>query len=252
MLRASEGISAHGVDICAPRSHASNLLLHFNDAAKAATQFARRAATTGRRSTRPALEPGGPDCYSRLAYGVHGAIVEVDPDLCDVKIRRYVCIHDCGNMINPTIVEGQVLGGIAQGLGGALYERIEYDPEGNPLNANFVDFLVPYATEVPSVEVLHLETPTPLNPLGVKGVGEAGCIAVARGDRVGRGRCARAVRRRPLHQTPITPSDPRSRWTVTLRPDLQMRVSAPQSGGRISEAPPAASAERDFTVIEFV
>ena len=81
-------------------------------------------------------------------------------------------------MINPTIVEGQVLGGIAQGLGGAMYERIEYDREGNPLNANFVDFLVPYATEVPHVEVLHLETPSPLNPLGVKGVGEAGCIAV--------------------------------------------------------------------------
>ena len=70
------------------------------------------------------------------------------------------------------------MGGIAQGLGGAMYERVEYDREGNPLNANFVDFLVPYATEVPNVEVLHLETPSPLNPLGVKGVGEAGCIAV--------------------------------------------------------------------------
>ena len=81
-------------------------------------------------------------------------------------------------MINPMIVEGQVHGGIAQGLGGALYERLEYEPSGNLANANFVDFLVPYATEIPNIEVLHLETPSPLNPLGVKGVGEAGCIAV--------------------------------------------------------------------------
>src|SRR3981189_884449 len=73
---------------------------------------------------------------STWAYGVHAAIVEVDPDLCSVKIRRYVCIHDCGNMINPTIVDGQVLGGIAQGIGGALYERLEFEPNGNLLNAN--------------------------------------------------------------------------------------------------------------------
>ena len=70
------------------------------------------------------------------------------------------------------------MGGIAQGFGGALYERVEFDPAGNPINANFVDFLIPYATEIPNVEILHLETPSPLNPLGVKGVGEAGCIAV--------------------------------------------------------------------------
>ena len=89
-----------------------------------------------------------------------------------------MCIHDCGNMISRMMVEGQVHGGIAQGLGGALYERLEYEPSGNLANANFVDFLVPYATEIPNIEVLHLETPSPLNPMGVKGVGEAGCIAV--------------------------------------------------------------------------
>ncbi len=70
------------------------------------------------------------------------------------------------------------MGGIAQGVGGALYEHLEFEESGNLANANFVDFLVPYATEIPNIEVLHLETPTPLNPLGVKGVGEAGCIAV--------------------------------------------------------------------------
>ncbi len=191
---------------------ASNPLRYaFNDAAQAATQFAPASRHDG-----PPLDEGqhpgleATDYYSPAcatwAYGVHGAIVEVDPDLCDVKIRRYVCIHDCGNMINPTIVEGQVLGGIAQGLGGAMYERIEYDPEGNPLNANFVDFLVPYATEVPNVEVLHLETPTPLNPLGVKGVGEAGCIAVGAVIASGVADALEPFGAGRFLETPITPS----------------------------------------------
>jgi aerobic carbon-monoxide dehydrogenase large subunit len=123
-----------------------------------------------------------------------------------VKILKYVCIHDCGNMINPTIVEGQVMGGIAQGLGGALYERVEYDTEGNPLNANFVDFLVPYATEVPAVEILHLETPSPLNPLGVKGVGEAGCIAVGPVIASAVEDALRSLGAGKFHETPLTPS----------------------------------------------
>lgn len=163
---------------------ASNPLRYaFNEAAQAATQFASASRHDGPplpEGQAPGLEATdyySPPCAT-WAYGVHGALVEIDPDLCTVKIKKYVCIHDCGNMINPMIVEGQIHGGIAQGLGGALYERLEYEPSGNLANANFVDFLVPYATEIPNVEVLHLETPSPLNPLGVKGVGEAGCIAV--------------------------------------------------------------------------
>jgi len=163
---------------------ASNPLRYaFNEAAQAATQFAPASKHDG-----PPLADGeapgieATDYYSpsqsTWAYGMHAAVIEVDPALCTVKIRKYVCVHDCGNMINPTIVEGQVLGGIAQGIGGALYERLEYQPDGSLANANFADFLVPYATEIPDVKVLHLETPSPLNPLGVKGVGEAGCIAV--------------------------------------------------------------------------
>jgi CO/xanthine dehydrogenase Mo-binding subunit len=163
---------------------ASNPLRYaFNKAAQAATQFAPASKHDGpplAEGEAPGLE--ATEYYSppqsTWAYGVHAAIVEVDPDLCAVKIRKYICIHDCGNMINPMIVDGQVLGGIAQGIGGALYERLEYEPNGNLLNANFADFLMPYATEIPNVEVFHLETPSPLNPLGVKGVGEAGCIAV--------------------------------------------------------------------------
>ncbi|ARQ02618.1 aerobic carbon-monoxide dehydrogenase large subunit [Pseudorhodoplanes sinuspersici] len=163
---------------------ASNPLRYaFNKAAQAATQFAPASRHDGpplAEGEAPGLE--ATDYYSppasTWAYGVHAAIVEVDPGLCTVNIKKYVCIHDCGNMINPMIVEGQVLGGIAQGIGGALYERLDYQPDGNLANANFMDFLVPYATEIPNVSILHLETPSPLNPLGVKGVGEAGCIAV--------------------------------------------------------------------------
>ena len=183
----------------------------FNEAAQAATQFAPASRHDG-----PPLDEGqhpgleATDYYSPAcatwAYGVHGAIIEVDPDLCAVKIRKYVCIHDCGNMINPTIVEGQVMGGIAQGLGGAMYERVEYDPAGNPLNANFVDFLIPYATEVPRVEVLHLETPSPLNPLGVKGVGEAGCIAVGAVIASGVEDALAPLGAGKFRETPITPS----------------------------------------------
>jgi aerobic carbon-monoxide dehydrogenase large subunit len=89
---------------------------------------------------------------------------------------RYAVVHDCGTLINPTIVKGQVLGGVAQGVGGALYERMAYDDQGQLRNASFMDFLIPYATEVPSVDIDHLETPSPLNPLGIKGAGEAGVI----------------------------------------------------------------------------
>jgi aerobic carbon-monoxide dehydrogenase large subunit len=113
------------------------------------------------------------------ASGQHAAIVEVDPATGNVEFVRYVVVHDCGTLINPTIVEGQIHGGVAQGIGGALYERLHFDDSGQLVNASFMDFLMPTAMEVPDIEVAHLETPSPLNPLGVKGVGEAGTIPVA-------------------------------------------------------------------------
>ena len=191
---------------------ASNPLRYaFNKAAQAATQFAPASRHDGpplAEGQAPGLE--ATEYYSppqsTWAYGVHAAIVEVDPDLCSVKIRRYVCIHDCGNMINPTIVDGQVLGGIAQGIGGALYERLEFEPNGNLLNANFADFLIPYATEIPNVEVIHLETPSPLNPLGVKGVGEAGCIAVGAVLASGVEDALRPLCAAKFRHVPLTPS----------------------------------------------
>ena len=109
-------------------------------------------------------------------------------------------------MINPAIVEGQVMGGVAQGLAGTLYEKVEFDDYGNISNANFVDFLVPYATEIPKVEMFHLETPTPLNPLGVKGVGEAGCIATGATIASGLTDALKEFGHPKFRSTPITPS----------------------------------------------
>jgi carbon-monoxide dehydrogenase large subunit len=191
---------------------ASNPLRYaFNEAAQAATQFAPASRHDGpplADGEQPGLEATAyySPPQSTWAYGVHAAIVEVDPALCTVKLLKYVCIHDCGNMINPTIVEGQVLGGIAQGIGGALYERLEYQPDGNLANANFAEFLVPYATEIPDVKVLHLETPSPINPLGVKGVGEAGCIAVGAVVASGVEDALRPLCAAKFRQVPLTPS----------------------------------------------
>ncbi len=179
-----KGVEDRSVTLAEIATLANPLRYGFSKASETATQFAPAA-----RHDRPPLDEGkhpGIEAteyysppYATWSYGCHTAIVEVDPVRCTVAFKRYLCVHDCGKMINPTIVEGQVTGGLAQGIGGAFYERIEYDEDGNPRNASFMDFLMPYATEVPSVEMIHLETPSPLNPLGVKGVGEAGCIPVA-------------------------------------------------------------------------
>ena len=96
-----------------------------------------------------------------------------------MKILRYVALQDSGVLINPMMVEGQVHGGVAHGIGNALYEWMGYDDAGQPVTTTFADYLLPTATEVPMLETLYKETPSPLNPLGVKGVGEAGTIPAA-------------------------------------------------------------------------
>jgi CO/xanthine dehydrogenase Mo-binding subunit len=115
---------------------------------------------------------------SAWASGAHAAYVRVDPRTYRLEVLRYVVVHDCGRVINPLVLEGQIQGGVAQGIGGAFYERLAYDSEGQLRNASFMEFLMPYATEVPEVVIEHLETPSPLNPLGIKGAGEAGVIPV--------------------------------------------------------------------------
>lgn len=118
--------------------------------------------------------PPGTGAFSNAA---HGAVVEVDPATGEVKILRYVVVDDCGTVINPMVVHGQVVGGTAQGIGGALLEHLIYDENGQLLTGTLVDYLLPTSTDVPDIEVVSLHTPSPVTPLGMKGVGEGGAIA---------------------------------------------------------------------------
>jgi len=109
-------------------------------------------------------------------FGCHVAVVEVDVETGDARLIRHVAVDDCGTILNPMLVEGQVHGGVAQGAAQALYEEFVYDAEGNPLTTSLVDYAIPTIGEIPPIETLHIETPSPLNPLGAKGVGESGTI----------------------------------------------------------------------------
>jgi carbon-monoxide dehydrogenase large subunit len=109
-------------------------------------------------------------------FGAHVAVVEVDLDTGRVDLLRHVACDDCGRIMNPMIVAGQVHGGVAQGIAQALWEEFRYDDDGNPLTANFMDYAFPSAAELPSFERVAMETPTPRNPLGAKGIGESGTI----------------------------------------------------------------------------
>jgi carbon-monoxide dehydrogenase large subunit len=111
--------------------------------------------------------------------GAHAAVVEVDTETGDARLVRYVAVDDVGTVVNPIIVDGQVHGGITQGISTALYEEGVYDEEGNLQSSNFLTYLVPSAAELPSYELERTESPSPTNPLGVKGVGETGTIAAA-------------------------------------------------------------------------
>ena len=137
-----------------------------------------------RGAVQPGTEPGleattyfGPK-HGSTASGVHAMEVEVDLETCDVEIKRYVVVHDCGTVINPLILEGQIQGGVAQGIGNAFYEQILYDDDGQLLNGSFMDYLLPTSMDVPNIVGDHVVTPSPLNPLGIKGAGEAGAIPV--------------------------------------------------------------------------
>jgi carbon-monoxide dehydrogenase large subunit len=110
-------------------------------------------------------------------FGAHIAVVEVDPETGEVKLQRYIAVDDCGKVINPMIVEGQIHGGIVQGVGQALWEEAVYDDNGQLLSGTLMDYAVPRAEYFPKFELGMTETPTTVNPLGVKGIGETGTIA---------------------------------------------------------------------------
>jgi CO/xanthine dehydrogenase Mo-binding subunit len=137
-----------------------------------------------RGAVEPGTEPGleatayfGPN-YGATASGTHAMIVEVDPETMMVEIKRYVVVEDCGTVINPLILDGQIHGGVSLGIGNAFYEQLVFDDEAQLLNASFADYLIPTAAEIPRIEIAHEETKSPLNPLGTKGAGEAGAIPV--------------------------------------------------------------------------
>jgi carbon-monoxide dehydrogenase large subunit len=116
-----------------------------------------------------------PNCV--FPFGAHGCEVEVDRETGKVEITSYIAVDDCGNVINPMIVAGQVHGGVAHGIGQALYEGAVYDANGQLLTGSLVEYVIPSAVEVPSIQTHRTVTPSPTNPLGVKGIGEAGTIA---------------------------------------------------------------------------
>ena len=132
------------------------------------------------------VDPGGLESTSgykprrdsgTFSYAAHAVIVAVDPDLGDVEILDYVIVEDGGVLVNPMIVDGQIFGGLAQGIGTALYEEMPFDSAGQPLATTLADYLLPGPTEVPSPRMDHMETPSPYTKFGVKGIGEGGAIA---------------------------------------------------------------------------
>lgn len=137
-----------------------------------------------RGAVKPGSEPGleatdyfGP-AMGATSSGAHAMIIEIDPDSMQIKIDKYIAIHDCGEVLNPLILDGQIHGGVAQGIGNAFFEELAFDDSGTILNASLMDYLLPTAMDMPRMEIGHLSTPSPLNPLGVKGAGEAGAIPV--------------------------------------------------------------------------
>jgi carbon-monoxide dehydrogenase large subunit len=133
----------------------------------------------------PGMEPGLEDTafYDPenfvFPFGAHACVVDVDPETGKIEVVRYVAVDDCGPAINPMLIDGQVHGGIAQAIGQALFERVHYDETGQLVTGTFVDYALPSAAELPNFETDRTETPSPVNSLGVKGIGEAGTIAAS-------------------------------------------------------------------------
>jgi aerobic carbon-monoxide dehydrogenase large subunit len=122
-----------------------------------------------------------------------------------IKILRYAVLHDCGTVINPMVVEGQVIGGVGHGIGNALFERLYHDGGAQPQTTNFGEYLLPAATDMPPIAILHTETASPLNPLGLKGAGEGGTIA-AIGAIIGAVENALAPFAIKINEAPISPA----------------------------------------------
>jgi CO/xanthine dehydrogenase Mo-binding subunit len=214
---AEDEIQQHG-KVFAERANPERRIELGGVAAVAAMTTAAHGVTPGLEVTHFFQPPG-------IAYssGAHVALVEIDPETLHVRLLGYWVSHDSGRLINPTIVEGQIQGAVALGIGSVLLEEVRYDAAGQPLAASYMDYALPHSDDIPPIEIDHLETPSPLNPLGLKGVGESGTLPVAavvasaiedalseRGVHVERvpltpARLRSLVRRHPAELTPSTP-----------------------------------------------
>jgi aerobic carbon-monoxide dehydrogenase large subunit len=172
------GVSVDDIDVedgCATARSGNKPSLTFGELARMAqgmpgVSFA-EGQTAGLEHTAYFTAPQASYCN-----GTHVVEVEVDPMTGSVTLLDYTIAHDSGNVINPMIVDGQVQGGTAHGIGNALFEHMRYDADANPLTTTFQDYLLPAAPDVPGCKIIHVETPNPLNPIGVKGAGEGGTI----------------------------------------------------------------------------
>ena len=135
---------------------------------------------------------------------IHGTVIAVEAATGAIELLDYGVVEDCGIMVNPTIVEGQIAGGVAQGIGTALYEEIPYDAGGQPLATTFADYLMPGASEIPTIRMAHMETPTPHTEYGIKGMGEGGAIAPPAAIANAVRDALRAIGAE-LNETPLTP-----------------------------------------------
>jgi carbon-monoxide dehydrogenase large subunit len=166
------------LDQGAVRVKGSDLRVSFADVVRAASGTPGYQLPKG---IAPGMEATEHVVIDPMTYSNGSAVAEVEVDIetGEVTARRIVFVHDCGNVINPMIVDGQVIGGAVHGLGNALFERMCFDAGGQPLTTTLADYLLPMAAEVPAIEMIHMCSPTPLNPLGIKGVGESGVLPIA-------------------------------------------------------------------------
>jgi carbon-monoxide dehydrogenase large subunit len=202
---AEDEVQQHG-KVFAVRANPERRIEFGRVAAVAAMATASHGVAPGLEATHFFQPPG--IVYSS---GAHVALAEVDPETMHVRLRGYWVSHDSGRLINPTIVEGQIQGAVALGIGSALFEEIRYDAAGQPLFASYMDYALPRSDDIPRLEIEHLETPSPLNPLGLKGVGESGALPVAAvvASAIEDALSEQGVR---VEQVPLTPA--RLRWLV--------------------------------------
>jgi carbon-monoxide dehydrogenase large subunit len=171
----------------------------------------------------------------QFSYGTHAAVVELDRELGTLRILDYVIVEDCGTMVNPMIVEGQTLGGAAQGIGTALLEEMRFDANGQPLASTLADYVMPGATDIPPIALHHIETPSPNTEYGIKGVGEGGAIPPPAAIFNALNDALRGLGVE-LNETPLTPARILSALAEAGAPNPKFARIVPQERLRTSES----------------